>query len=180
MNELVRCDKQLRKASDGREPPAKVRPSALDRAERRDSVEELDLQGLMPALHLAGGSRRVGLDEQLADAVAAADPLKQHLGRACRSAPERPADRPSGAPRRTTVAITQDREWSSMPDKRFSSVPSVRNTEVISANLCDVAVIEIGKDECCGGGFACGGLAAFRARPSPASQGAARGFVLVR
>ena len=36
----------------------------------------------MPAFHLPGGGRRVRLGQQLADAVLAADPLKQHLRRA--------------------------------------------------------------------------------------------------
>jgi hypothetical protein len=34
-------------------------------------------------------------------------------------------------PRRTTVAMTQNREWSSMPEMSFSSVPSVRNTDPV-------------------------------------------------
>ena len=54
----------------------------LDRGERPGVVEEFVLQGLMPAFDLAGGGGRVGLGEQLADAVAAADPLEQHFCRA--------------------------------------------------------------------------------------------------
>ena len=48
--------------------------------ERPGDVEELQLQGLVTAFHLAGGGRRVRLGEPLDDAVAAAEPLEQHLG----------------------------------------------------------------------------------------------------
>jgi len=36
--------------------------------------------------------------------------------------------------RRATVAITQNREWSSMPEISFSSVPSVRNTDPVMSS----------------------------------------------
>ena len=54
----------------------------LDRGERPGVVEELVLQGLMPAFDLARGGGRVGPGEQLADAVATADALEQDLCRA--------------------------------------------------------------------------------------------------
>jgi hypothetical protein len=56
--------------------------SFLQGGERPGVIEELVLQGLMPAFDLAGRGGRVGPGEQLADAVAAADPLEQDLGRA--------------------------------------------------------------------------------------------------
>src|SRR5204862_5080287 len=52
------------------------------RGERPGVGPEVGLRGLVPALDLADGGRRVRLGEQLADAVLAADPLEQHLGRA--------------------------------------------------------------------------------------------------
>jgi hypothetical protein len=36
--------------------------------------------------------------------------------------------------RRTTVAITQNREWSSMPEMSFHSVPSVKNTDPVTSS----------------------------------------------
>jgi hypothetical protein len=45
-------------------------------------VEELVLEGLVPAFHFPGRGWRERLGEQLADAVAAADALEQHLSRA--------------------------------------------------------------------------------------------------
>jgi hypothetical protein len=36
--------------------------------------------------------------------------------------------------RRTTVSITQNREWSSMPEISFSSLPSARNTEPVTSS----------------------------------------------
>ena len=36
--------------------------------------------------------------------------------------------------RRTTVAITQNREWSSIPEISFSSVPSARNTDPVTSS----------------------------------------------
>ena len=36
--------------------------------------------------------------------------------------------------RRTTVAITQNREWSSRPEISFSSVPSARNTDPVTSS----------------------------------------------
>jgi len=54
----------------------------FDGGERPGVVEQFQLQGLVPAFHLACGGRRVRPGEPLGDAVAAADPLEQHLGRA--------------------------------------------------------------------------------------------------
>jgi hypothetical protein len=56
--------------------------SFLNRGERPGVVEELVLEGLVRAFYLPRRGRRVRLGEQLPDAVAAADPLEQHLGRA--------------------------------------------------------------------------------------------------
>ena len=51
----------------------------LDRGERPGVIQEVGLQGLVPALDLAGGGRRVRPGQQLLDPVLAADPLEQHL-----------------------------------------------------------------------------------------------------
>src|SRR5262249_5284890 len=50
-------------------------------------IQEVGLQGLVPALDLPDGGRRVRLGQQLLDPGAAADPLEQHLGGAgaCRT-----------------------------------------------------------------------------------------------
>jgi hypothetical protein len=44
-------------------------------------VEQLQLQGLVQSLDLAGGGRRTGLGQPLGDAVLPADPLEQRLRR---------------------------------------------------------------------------------------------------
>jgi hypothetical protein len=92
-------------------------------------VEELNLQGLMPPFDFAGrGGRRVGLGEQLPDAVAAADPLEQHLRRA--GLAESPGE---------LLAVVSEHFVGDAvgphrleePEISFSSVPSVRNTDPV-------------------------------------------------
>jgi hypothetical protein len=64
-------------------PPGVHRGLSLsDRLERRVDVQQFVLQDLVQALDLAGGRRRAGPGQPLGDAVLAADPLEQHLGRA--------------------------------------------------------------------------------------------------
>jgi len=59
----------------------------LDGVERTGVVEELHSQGLMPVFHLPHGGRGERPGQPLPDAVAAADPLEQHLGWARLSEP---------------------------------------------------------------------------------------------
>ena len=54
----------------------------LDALEGLVLVQQLQLQGLVQALDLARGRGRAGPGQPLGDAVLAADPLEQHLGRA--------------------------------------------------------------------------------------------------
>jgi hypothetical protein len=54
----------------------------IDRAERRVHGEQLLLQRLVQTLDLPRSRRGSGLGQPLGDAVLAADPLEQHLGRA--------------------------------------------------------------------------------------------------
>ena len=53
----------------------------LDRGKRPGVVEEVGLQGLVPALDLADGGRRVDLGQPVGDAVLPADPVEHHLDR---------------------------------------------------------------------------------------------------
>ena len=117
--------------------------------ERPGHVEQLAAQRLVPPFHLPGRGRRVRLGELGGDAVLAADPLEQHLGRAglgepagellavvgqhlrrdpvaaCIAAVNASATaRADGTA--STAAQTTNREWSSMPDSTLHSRPSAR------------------------------------------------------
>jgi hypothetical protein len=120
----------------------------LNAGERAVHVEQFLLQRLVQSLDLPRRGRGPGLGQPLGDAILPADPLEQHTS-AGRGLPNRPVNclplslsTSPGIPysaiavtnaehtaravaRATTVAMTQNREWSSIPVAILHSRPAV-------------------------------------------------------
>jgi hypothetical protein len=132
----------------------------LHAGERPADVEQFQLQGLVQPLDLPGRGR-AGLGQPLGDPVLPADPLEQHFGRAGLPEPAGellavPVRTSEGIPysaiaavnarqtaravaRMTTAAMTQNREWSSIPVMTLHSRPPARNRLAVTS-ICHSSI----------------------------------------